>query len=625
MKMSKVKSYSKKIISLSLIVIMLVSVFASSALTGYAAELEPSAESGYTVYRSKNYLFGIKGSTTVSTFKKMFSGQNISVTDLSGNNLMNSAYIPTGSVVKLLNGTSVLDKLTVIVGGDVDCDGKVNATDLVVVKAKFKNTVTLSDAAFNAADADGNAVVTATDYIMIKRQIAGTYTINKVSPEYVPKTTVPDVTGYTAENAKIEIERKGFVYAETFAFSNTVLSGYVISQNPASSKQVPGSTVTVVVSKGKEFTTRVNYLDNMKAVWLSQFDISDLWASSSASTFRANIKGVLQRCANNGFNTVFVQCRPNGDATYKSSLFPWSKYVFGYGVGYSSSATKSYDPLAITVEEGHKLNLSVHAWINPLRLMSTSEITSVSNDYKNKQWYNSKRGTYVVAVDGYYYLNPAYAEVRQLIIDGAKEIMKNYDVDGMHIDDYFYPTTSSSFDQAAFNASGFSNVYNFRRYNMNLLVSGLYSATKSIDIDLVFGASPAGNPTTVINSHCADIETWCSRTEYIDYIMPQLYYGFNHPSAPFKTMAQKWSNMVTSSTVRYYVGLALYKAVDPSSSTSSDGSEWYNYNDIIQRQIQYCYSSLPKCEGIAIFSYLNLLAGTADVSSMIPALKAFSN
>ena len=74
MKMSKVKSYSKKIISLSLIVIMLVSVFASSALTGYAAELEPSAESGYTVYRSKNYLFGIKGSTTVSTFKKMFSG-----------------------------------------------------------------------------------------------------------------------------------------------------------------------------------------------------------------------------------------------------------------------------------------------------------------------------------------------------------------------------------------------------------------------------------------------------------------------------------------------------------------------------------------------------------------------
>jgi hypothetical protein len=150
------KSYTKKILSFALVVIMLVSVFASSALTGHAAELEPSADSGYTIYREKNYLFGVKGSTSVSNFKKMFSGQNITVTNPSRSNLMSSAYIPTGSIIKLMSGTTVLDQLTVIVGGDVDCDGKVNATDLAVVKAKFKNSVTLSDAAFNAADADGN-------------------------------------------------------------------------------------------------------------------------------------------------------------------------------------------------------------------------------------------------------------------------------------------------------------------------------------------------------------------------------------------------------------------------------------------------------------------------------------
>ncbi len=616
----------KRLLSVLLLAVMLVSVCSSFSFMGSAAVLEPSSSSGYTVYREKNYLFGVVGSTSVSSFKGMFEGQSVSVTDSSGARLMNSAYIPTGSVVSLLDSSkSVVDSLVVIVSGDIDCDGKVNSTDCAVLKSYFKKTVTLSEASVNAADADGSGVLTATDYIMVKRQVAGTYTVNKVSPEYVPKTTVPDVVGYTAANAKIELERKGFVYSETYAYSDTVLSGYVISQDPVSSKQIPGSTVTVVVSKGKEFTTRINYLDNMKAVWLTQFDLTDVWLSSSASTFRANIKSVLTTCANDGFNTVFVQCRPNGDATYKSSLYPWSKYVFDYGVGYSSTATKSYDPLAITVEEGHKLGLSVHAWINPLRLMASDEITDVSNSYKIKQWYNSNRGTYVVEVNGYYYLNPAYAEVRNLIIDGAKEILNNYNVDGLHIDDYFYPTTETYFDSSAFAASGFQNVFNFRRYNMNLLVSGLYSATKSVDIDLVFGASPAGNPTSVVNYHCADVRLWGSSSTYVDYLMPQLYYGFNHPSAPFKTMAQEWSDIVTSSSVKYYVALALYKAVDPSVSTEYDGTEWYNYNDIIKRQIQYCDTSISKCKGIAIFSYQDLVSGATDVTQMLPSLKAFSN
>jgi uncharacterized lipoprotein YddW (UPF0748 family) len=542
---------------------------------------------------------------------------------------MNSAYIPSGSVLKLMNGNSVLDSLTVIVSGDVDANGKVTANDCAVLKAYFKKGVTLNDACATAADADSSGVLTVTDYIMIKRQVAGTYTINKVSPEYVHKTTVPDVVGYTAENARIEIERKGFVYNETTAYSNTVMPGYVISQTPESSKQIPGTTVTVVVSKGKQYTTRVNYLNNMKAIWLTQFDLSGIWATNSETTFRANIKSVLQNCSNKGFNTVFVQCRPNGDATYRSNLYPWSKYVFSYGAGYNASATKSYDPLAITIEEGHKLNLSVHAWINPLRLMTPSEISGVSNNYKIKQWYQNKRGTYVVQVGEYLYLNPAYAEVRQLILDGAREILANYAVDGLHLDDYFYPTTEAYFDQAAYNASGFQNVFNFRRYNMNLLVSGLYSTTKSVDIDLVFGVSPAGEPNRVVNYHCADVRLWASSSNYIDYIMPQLYYDFSHPSEPFGNIAQEWSNIVTSSSVKFYVGLALYKATNPESRTSYDGPEWATSDDVIKRQIQHCDNYLPKCKGVALFSYgdltLNSNEARNEVNNMVPALKAFSN
>ena len=160
---------------------------------------------------------------------------------------------------------------------------------------------------------------------------------------------------------------------------------------------------------------------------------------------------------------------------------------------------------------------------------------------------------------------------------------------------------------------------------MNLLVSGIYSATKKIDIELVFGVSPAGNPTHVRNNDYADVYLWCSSSNYIDYIMPQIYYGFNHPSAPFTSKAQEWSNIVTSSTVKFYVGLALYKAVHPDQSTSYDGTEWYNSDDIIKRQIQHCDNNLSKCKGIGLFSYTDLASNNADVKNAIPALKAFSN
>ena len=118
--------------------------------------------------------------------------------------------------------------------------------------------------------------------------------------------------------------------------------------------------------------------------------------------------------------------------------------------------------------------------------------------------------------------------------------MQNYNVDGMHIDDYFYPTTELYFDQAAFNASGYQDVANFRRYNMNLLVSGIYSATKKIDIELVFGVSPAGNPTHVRNNDYADVYLWCSSSNYIDYIMPQIYYGFYNETKPYKEVLEEW-------------------------------------------------------------------------------------
>ena len=177
--------------------------------------------------------------------------------------------------------------------------------------------------------------------------------------------------------------------------------------------------------------------------------------------------------------------------------------------------------------------------------------------------------------------------------------MQKYNVDGMHIDDYFYPTTAASFDKSAFDASGFQNVYNYRRYNMNLLVSGIYSATKAIDIDLVFGVSPAGNPSTVINQHCADVGLWCSSTNYIDYIMPQIYWGFEHSICPFAETYQLWANLCCED-VDYMVGLTFANAIYGYNGEYYD--EFIENKDIYKKTYEYM-NAQDSFDGFSIFCY----------------------
>lgn len=362
---------------------------------------------------------------------------------------------------------------------------------------------------------------------------------------------------------------------------------------------------------GDEGYTQINY-DNVKAMWLSQFDLSGVYTSGSSQraegSFRTLMTTILDNCVNMGMNTIIVQVRPNGDSMYPSEYYTMSKYVVG---SYGKNAT--YDPFKIIIELAHARKLSVQAWINPLRLMSTSDITKVSSSYKVGEWYQNSNynGTYVVQYSSYYYLNPAYEEVRNLIINGAKEICELYDVDGVHMDDYFYPTTDSSFDSKAYNSyTGSLSLANWRRQNLNLLVSGLYDAIKDVDSDILFGISPAGNMNTVYNSQYADVYTWCSTEGYIDYICPQVYFGMLHSSQGFPTCSTGWSNIVKHSSVTLYVGVTLGKAVDGYSGTidnyagTTEGKyEWVNNRDVLKDCLIYTRDNLDKCTGIAFFCY----------------------
>lgn len=384
---------------------------------------------------------------------------------------------------------------------------------------------------------------------------------------------------------------------------------------------------------------QLNY-SNVKGMWLSQFDLSSVYTSSSSqrseASFRTLMTTILDNCVSNHINTIYLQVRPNGDSMYPSEYYTPSKYVVG-----SYGKTFNYDPFAIVIEMCHERNLSVQAWINPLRLMTSSDITSVSTSYKVGEWYKSSsyNGKYVVLYNGYYYLNPAYEEVRQLIIDGAAEICTLYNVDGVHMDDYFYPTTDSSFDSTAYNAyTGSLSLANWRRQNLNLLVSGLYSAIKAVDEDIVFGISPAGNMSTVYNSQYADVYTWCSTSGYIDYICPQVYFGMLHSSQGFGSCSTGWSNIITSSDVTLYVGITLSKAlngyngtIDTYAGTTEGQYEWINNRDVIKSCLEYARDSLPKCTGVVFFCYQYFyspttgasVAGTAEErANFLPVLEA---
>lgn len=381
----------------------------------------------------------------------------------------------------------------------------------------------------------------------------------------------------------------------------------------------------------------VNY-ENVKAMWLSQYDLlpvyTDKGAQRSEADFRERIKDVLENVCGLGINTVFVQIRPFADSFYPSDVYPVSSYVSGdYGKAIA------YDPFAIILEEGHALGLSVHAWINPLRAMKDTEIESVADAYKIKEWYNdpSKKGRYIVSVSGRWYLNPAYDEVRALVSSGVLETVQKYNVDGVHIDDYFYPTTDESFDKYAYqryvHRGGELSLADFRRENINALVRELYAAVKTENESMLFGVSPAGNMKNNYNELYADVEVWCSNEGYIDYLCPQLYFGFEHSTCAFDKLCCEFSDMIKLDGIKLIFGMSLGKAKSGYDQYAGEGKhEWRDNKDVLYRQLKYT-ETIENCSGVSYFCYqyfYDVLTGervdetVAEVDKFIPLLKTIS-
>ena len=243
-----------------------------------------------------------------------------------------------------------------------------------------------------------------------------------------------------------------------------------------------------------------------------------------------------------------------------------------------------YDPLAYMVEKAHENGMAFHAWINPLRIATASTPGTLYEDgfyMQNRE----ENPFYFMEYDGGIYYNPASAYIRGRIADSAAEIAQNYDVDGIHFDDYFYPTDDETIDANQYVAYVNETeeplpLHEWRTANINALIATVYHRIKQVAPEVEFGISPQGNlqNNEKIN---ADVYTWCAQSGYIDYICPQLYYSFENEALPFETALEDGNEMERLDSVRLYIGLAVYKA-----GTDADNGTWLNTTDTIARQIE---------------------------------------
>lgn len=338
-------------------------------------------------------------------------------------------------------------------------------------------------------------------------------------------------------------------------------------------------------------------IEEVSAVWIYYSELEMLNShGGTEKTFTEKIEKMFENCVGWGINTVFLQVRPCADSFYKSEIFPWTYYLTG-----KQGKAVTYDPLKICVELAHKKGLSLHAWINPFRIAFYDDVSKLSANHPALGWINNKTDDVVFVNNGIYF-SPASMNAQKLVLDGVREIVRNYDVDGIHIDDYFYPSTEEKVDKGYYqkykSEGGKSDLDEWRTDTISAFVGQMYTTVKSEDSECIFSVSPAGNIRNNYEQQYADVRLWCSRRGYADWIIPQLYYGFENDSLPFDKAIKQWSKLNTVGAVKMIYGIAAYKVND-------GDEEWKAGNGIIDRQLEIIRNT-EGSYGVAYFSYSSL-------------------
>jgi len=304
-----------------------------------------------------------------------------------------------------------------------------------------------------------------------------------------------------------------------------------------------------------------------RGVWVATVSNID-WPSRpglSADQQKQEFIGLLEQHKANGMNAIILQVRPAADAFYAKSREPWSQWLMGKQ-GLAPAA--GYDPLEFAIKEAHFRGMELHAWFNPYRA-TTSSSPALSKDHMVV-----KRPDLFFTYAGKKQFDPGIPEVREYIIQVVLDVVKGYDIDGIHFDDYFYPypvagqviRDANTFAQYP---NGFTNVNDWRRNNVDLLIEQLDDSIHHYKKHVKFGISPfgiwrnlredsLGSATNGLSNYSelyADSRKWV-KEGWVDYINPQVYFSFTRKAAPFGTLVDWWGENAYGRHL--YIGQAAY-------------------------------------------------------------------
>lgn len=300
----------------------------------------------------------------------------------------------------------------------------------------------------------------------------------------------------------------------------------------------------------------------MEAVWMATvFNIDFPSTKNNVAAQKNEYIEKLDKLKAIGINTVVVQVRPKADALYKSEINPWSDILTG-----TQGKDPGYDPLAFMIEEAHKRDIRFHAWLNPYRITTSgTELRALCETHPARL-----HPDWVISYNNSLYYNPELQEVKKHIIATVEEIVRKYDVDGIDFDDYFYPS-----NYPLPQGEGKDGVVaNSRIQNINDMIQRVSAAIKSTKKDVLFGISPmgiwknstsdsTGSDTAGNQSYYAvyaDTRTWI-KNEWIDYVVPQIYWETGNKAADYETLVKWWSNEVKGTNVELYIGQGIYRDV----------------------------------------------------------------
>lgn len=361
---------------------------------------------------------------------------------------------------------------------------------------------------------------------------------------------------------------------------------------------------------------------SMRGTWISTVFNLD-WPRDSrksgchAEQQKQQYTSMLDKLQEAGMNTVFVQVRPTSDAIYPSQSLPWSEWLTG-----TQGKDPGYNPLQFMIEETHKRGMQFHAWFNPFRVSVHGNMSKLVDGHPAKE-----HPDWVVKHLNKLVYNPGMPEVRKFVVDSIMEVVDHYDIDGVHLDDYFYPYGE---DKESFKDNDtyehynkvFTNKADWRRNNVNLFIESLHDNIKSAKPNMHFGVSPfgvwrnstadpTGSATKALSSYdnlYADTRTWI-KNRWIDYISPQVYWHIGHKDASYDTLVDWWVKETAGTGVDLYMGHAVYKLAD------TKQTDW-DSADVLIKQLEF-NSKFNSIAGSIFFSASDLVKNTKQVTDKL--------